>query len=69
MAKVERDEEREERMTMEIVVDAYGSEEQAMFVEIEWESNVLAVPLVQLDAPEVDAETQQAIADWRYWVN
>lgn len=69
MAKVERDEEREERMTMEIVVDAYGSEEQAMFVDIEWESNVLAVPLVQLDAPEVDAETQQAIADWRYWVN
>lgn len=61
--------EREERMTMEIVVDAYGSEEQAMFVDIEWESNVLAVPLVQLDAPEVDAETQQAIADWRYWVN
>ena len=30
MAKEERDEEREERITMEIVVDAYGSEEQAM---------------------------------------
>ncbi len=30
MAKVERDKEREERITMEIVVDAYGAEEQAM---------------------------------------
>jgi hypothetical protein len=30
MAKDERNEEREERITMEIVVDAYGPEEQAM---------------------------------------
>jgi len=30
MAKVEKDETREERITMEIVVDAYGPEEQAM---------------------------------------
>jgi hypothetical protein len=30
MAKAERDEEREERISMEIVVDAYGSEERAM---------------------------------------
>lgn len=30
MAKVKRDEDREERISMEIVVDAYGSEEQAM---------------------------------------
>ena len=30
MAKAERDEEREERIRMEIVVDAYGPEEQAM---------------------------------------
>lgn len=29
-AKPERDEDREERITMEIVVDAYGPEEQAM---------------------------------------
>jgi hypothetical protein len=117
MAKVERDEEREERITMEIVVDAYGPEEQAMgwyyylqdtmqfpftatciskrrisplkegatvegvgiaptdeceqeiFVEIDWEGDALAVPLIQLEAPDADAETQQAIADWHYWVN
>jgi hypothetical protein len=30
MAKVKRDEDREERIIMEIVVDAYGAEEQAM---------------------------------------
>ncbi|MFM7448100.1 MAG: calcium-binding protein [Leptolyngbyaceae cyanobacterium] len=30
MAKVEREAEREERITMEVVVDAYGPEEQAM---------------------------------------
>ncbi|MCB0227249.1 MAG: calcium-binding protein, partial [Anaerolineae bacterium] len=30
MAQIERDETREERITMEIVVDAYGPEEQAM---------------------------------------
>ena len=117
MAKVSRDEEREGRITMEIVVDAYGPEEQAMgwyyylqdtmqfpftavcvskrrisplkegatvkvvgmapedecdremFVEIEWEGDTLAVPLIQLEATEADEETQQAIADWHYWVN
>jgi hypothetical protein len=30
MSRIERDEEREERLRMEIVVDAYGAEEQAM---------------------------------------
>lgn len=117
MAKVSRDEEREERITMEIVVDAYEPEEQAMgwyyylqdtmqfpftavcastrrisplkegatvevvgmapedeceqemFVEIEWEGDTLAVPLIQIEATEADEETQQAIADWHYWVN
>ena len=117
MAKVTRDEEREERITMEVVVDAYGPEEQSMgwyyylldtmqfpftavctskrrtsplkegaavqvlgmaeisdceremFVEIDWEGDTLAVPLSQLEAPEADEETQQAIADWHYWVN
>ena len=117
MAKIERDAEIEERISMEIVVDAYGPEEQAMgwyyylqdtlqfpltanciskrrisplkdgqtvevvgmapedeceremFVEIGWEGDTLAVPLIQLEAPEADEETQQAIADWHYWVN
>jgi hypothetical protein len=118
MAPVKRDEKREHRITMEIVVDAYGPEEQAMgwyyylddrmqcpfqavcvdkrrtsplkegaitqvigmapaeeceqemLVEIDWEGDALAVPLSQLEAiAGVDAETQQAISDWHYWVN
>ncbi len=117
MPKFERDPNREERITMEVVVDAYGPEEQAMgwyyylqdnlqcpftttcitkrrisplkegatvevvgmppedeceqemFVEIAWEGDTLAVPLIQLEAPDADEDTQQAIADWHYWVN
>ena len=116
MTKVERDEKREERITMEIVVDAYDAEERAMgwyyylldtmnfpftavcttkrkvsplkegeivevvsmsdeecernmLVEIAWNNDTLAVPLIQLEAPDADAATQQAIADWHYWVN
>ena len=42
--------------------------EREMFVEIDWDGDTLAVPLIQLNAPEVDKETQQAIA-WHYWVN
>lgn len=116
-AKKSEDAEREQRITMEIVVDAYDAEEQIMgwycylqdtlqfpfsaictskrrisplkegatvevvdiapadecesemFVEIAWEGDTLAVPLIQLEAPEADEETQQAIADWHYWVN
>ncbi|MBD2372891.1 calcium-binding protein (plasmid) [Leptolyngbya boryana IU 594] len=108
MGEGKRDEEREERITMEVVVDAYGSEEQAMgwyyylqdtmqfpftaicvskrrisplregttvegvgmapedeceqemFVKIDCEGDTLGVPLIQLEAPEADAETQQA---------
>ncbi|MEO0457531.1 MAG: calcium-binding protein [Cyanobacteria bacterium P01_A01_bin.114] len=117
MPRIERDDEREHRIIMEIVVDAYGPEEQVlgwyyylqdtmqfpftavcmgkrrtsplkegatvevrqlapeddcereMFVEIDWDEDTLAVPLAQLEAPEADEETQQAIADWHYWVN
>ena len=111
------DEEREQRISMEIIVDAYGPEEQAlgwhaylsgtlnfpfsarcvalraisplelgeevevvgmapdeeclheMFVLIRWKERQLAVPLMQLESIQVDEETQQAIEDWRYWVN
>ncbi|WP_088431536.1 calcium-binding protein [Halomicronema hongdechloris] len=117
MANIEQDAEIEERITMQIVVDAYDPEEQAMgwyyylqgtmqfpftasciskrrisplkdgqtvevvgmasedeceremFVEIDWEGDTLAVPLIQLEAPAADEETQQAISDWHYWVN
>jgi hypothetical protein len=116
MVKPMKDEEREERITMEIIVDTYGAEEQAlgwyyyleehlqfpfrarcvaeraisplrpgeevevvglppeeecqheMFVQIHWEHSSLAVPLSQLEGIAVDAQTQQAIEDWHYWV-
>ena len=115
--ELEEDEERERRITMEIIVDAYGPEEQAlgwwcylddklqfpfsarcvarratsplkpgdevevvamapedeceheMFVMIRWEGDELGVPLMQLEGVNVDEETQQAIEDWRYWVD
>ena len=117
MARQAKDEAREERIHMEIIVDAYGPEEQAigwynyldntlqfpfsarcivrrttsplepgekvevvgmapdeecehdMFVLIRWKRRQLAVPLMQLEGIQVDEETQQAIEDWRYWVN
>ena len=117
MPKSTQDDDREERITLEIVVDAYGPEEQAMggyyylednrqfpfnaiciskrrisplqtgatveglrmapesecgremFVEIAWDGDALAVPPIQLEAQDGDEGTQQAIADWHYWVN
>jgi hypothetical protein len=116
MPKADRDEAREERITMEAVVDAYGAEEQAMgwyyylegklqfpftatcirkrrssplaeetqvevvgmapeeecgqemWVEIGWQDDTLAVPLMQLSPVEADPETEEGVADWHYWV-
>jgi hypothetical protein len=117
MANHPKDQEREERIVMEIVVDAYEPEERAMgwyyylqgqlqfpflthcvarraisplrigdevevvdmapeeeckhemFVLMPWERVTLAVPLSQLKvADHVDEETQQAVEDWRYWI-
>ena len=117
MANHPKDQEREERIVMEIVVDAYDPEERAMgwyyylqgqlqfpflthcvarraisplrigdevevvdmapeeeckhemFVLMPWERGTLAVPLSQLKvADHVDEETQQAVEDWRYWI-
>jgi hypothetical protein len=116
MAQSKQDPAREERITMEAVVDAYGPEEQAMgwfyylqdkiqfpfqakcvtkrsisplavgktvkvigmapeseceremFVEIEWEKDKLAVPLIQLKPVKPDEDTEEAVADWHYWV-
>ena len=118
MPGIEKDPEREDRITMEAIVDAYGPEEQAMgwyyylddkisfpfwaeciadratsplckgarveilgmapesecehemFVEIQWNERKLAIPLAQVEPiAEVDADTEEAIKDWHYWVN
>jgi hypothetical protein len=116
MSQPKEDKIREERISMEIVVDAYDSGERAlgwyyyledklpfpfpakcvnvrkisplekgdevkvvkmppesecereMFVEIKWKKKTLAVPLSQLEATNGDEETEEAIADWHYWV-
>lgn len=39
-----------------------------MFVEIQWQDRIFGVPLAQLQPLDVDAGTQEAIADWHYWV-
>lgn len=111
-----KDSKREHRITMEIVVDAYTPEEQAMgwyyylenklrfpfaakciverpisplrkgdqvevvtmapedecghemFVSVRWERRKLVVPLSQLQGVGVDKDTQEAMADWHYWI-
>jgi len=39
-----------------------------MFVLIEWQSRQFGVPLAQVEPVDVDELTQEAIADWHYWV-
>jgi len=116
MTTRDRDEERDERINMEIIVDAYTPEEQAMgwhiyleetmdfpfearcidekevspldegetvrvvgkptsepslrqqFVTIEWMDREFGVPLSQLEPVEASSDTEQAIEDWRYWL-
>ncbi len=40
-----------------------------MFVEVAWRQRMFAVPLAQLQPINVDENTTEAIADWRYWVD
>lgn len=42
--------------------------ERDMLVLIRWKSRKLAVPLSQLEGVQVGEETEQAMGDWRYWV-
>ena len=117
MTKPKIDAAREHRIEMEVVVDAYGPEEQAMgwyyyldeklhvpfearvhtkrptsplaigdkvevlgmapeeecesdmFVWVRWPKRKLAVPLSQLIPQTGDEATQEAVADWHYWVS
>lgn len=39
-----------------------------MFVTVEWMDRELGVPLEQLAPVEPSADTEQAIEDWRYWL-
>jgi hypothetical protein len=42
--------------------------EAEMFVLIEYNDEELAVPLAQLAPSSKDPQTQEAIADWHYWL-
>jgi len=116
MNRVQKNETREHRISMEAIVDAYGPEEQAMgwyyyledriqfpfearciqtrrisplkegelvkvicmapedecmremFVEIQWQNRTFGIPLAQLQPLDVNEATEEAIADWQYWV-
>ena len=53
------------------VIDMAPEDECAheIFVTIRWDKEGLAVPLAQLQPLRAtDAQTQQAVADWHYWV-
>ena len=116
MSRVEYDESREHRIELEIIVDAYTEEEQAMswyyyldsklnfpfkakwinrkgqseeveVLEMSPEDDcgrdmlvealyregevedVFSVPLYEIEAIDAEPETQEAIADWHYWVD
>jgi calcium binding protein len=43
--------------------------EHEMFVNIAWQTRLLAVPLIQLMGLAVDEGTEQAIQDWHTWVD
>jgi hypothetical protein len=115
MSSVEYDKSREERIEMEIIVDAYTEEEQAMGwyyylddhlnfpFKAKWTNrkgqseevevlemspeddcgkdmcvealyregeaeDVFSVALYEIEAIDADRKTQEAIADWHYWV-
>lgn len=42
--------------------------EHDMFVLVRWQGRKMAVPLSQLNAIDPDESTEEAIADWHYWI-
>jgi hypothetical protein len=39
------------------------------FVTIEWMNKEVSVPLKQLEPIKATSTTEQAVADWHYWLN
>ena len=39
-----------------------------MYVKVEWMNRELGVPLEQLEQIDANTDTEQAIADWHYWL-
>ncbi len=54
---------------VEVTDIASGDEcSHEIFVVIKWQKRKFAVPLMQLEGIDLDEETEEAIADWHYWV-
>lgn len=54
-----------------VEVTGMSSEEECekeILVDIQWQDREFAVPLMQLKGISVDEETEEAVADWHYWV-
>lgn len=52
------------------VIGMPGEEEcqREVFITIRWETGRLAVPLMQLRPLQASERTEEAVADWHYWV-
>lgn len=52
------------------VVGMAGEEEcqREIFVTMPWQRDSLAVPLMQLKVVDASEQTEEAVADWHYWV-
>jgi hypothetical protein len=59
---------RGERVTIIGMCDDARDELQEMKVRVKWQGRTLSIPLAQLEPFDVDAETEEAVADWHYWV-
>jgi hypothetical protein len=42
--------------------------EHDMLVQIRWQGRTMAIPLSQLEAVNPNESTEEAIADWHYWL-
>jgi len=42
--------------------------QREMLVMVEWEGRTLALPLSQLSPTDAAGDTDEAVADWHYWV-
>jgi hypothetical protein len=59
------------RIGKEVEVVGMAAEEECeseMFVRLKWDGRRMAVPLSQLEPLAVDTSTNEAVADWHYWV-
>jgi len=116
MSEIKKNQDREYRIIMEVVVDAYDRDERAIgwyyyisdnchfpfkakctvkrrtsplnindevdvvdtspageckkeiLVDINWNSSQLSVPLSQLEGININAQTNEVIEDWHYWI-